>query len=409
VADIDPFIWFSRFMSDIFGLKSATLSRKRKHELEKTDESRKKQLCLAVDEVEAALFRLKQVGRSLSASIPDSTEDVREVVSEEESSCSESVDCYTDEDWDSAMVEDSQGSEFNGSPYIRPCKYGVPCNCETVGDSCDSSNELRNTEYTDLEGRNDSPSSSVCIEEYLMYDREEHRKKAKDIPYTGTPEIQVEPTSTKRPHTWLEDSLPTSSPSYMPPSTPTDNVPPSFNFSSSPTVHLSSSSYVHDQSYSQSPRNANPYSLDSFPSFSPSTSIKQESPPSEPLSSDETLRSDDFGKSPLFIPGKQADSFVISRTPSRSPKHHSQNVEQNMKVKRLLTQYTIAEFQAEAPQDIYLPVLTPTDIELDKSGSTHADGQTEMSHAGDGGKVWDAKVVEWGNDKTVRLIRVEND
>jgi hypothetical protein len=32
-----------------------------------------------------------------------------------------------------------------------------------------------------------------------------------------------------------------------------------------------------------------------------------------------------------------------------------------------------------------------------------------MSHAGDCGKVWDAKVVEWGNDKTVRLIRVEND
>jgi hypothetical protein len=80
-----------------------------------------------------------------------------------------------------------------------------------------------------------------------------------------------------------------------------------------------------------------------------------------------------------------------------------------MKVKRLLRQYTIAEFQSETPQDIYLPTLTPTEIGLDTNGSTHADGQTELSHAGDCGKVWDAKVVEWGNDKTVRLIRVEND
>jgi hypothetical protein len=390
---IDPFRLFRQFIGDLFGLSGTPISRKRKLE-ENTEDSRKKQLCHAVDEVEAALFRLKQVRRSVSASIRESSQELVEDAAEEASDSSEGVK-DSGYYWDGKMIEDSQASEDQDTPCCRPGKYGV-CYC-TDDDNTSEVSEPSTGDPSDdseMEVSDDGDTLSMVLAKW--YD-EVNRD---DIHYSGTPEIPVDARNPERHDPLLEHLQPPSSPSYVPPSNLIDNMSPYYNLSSSVTKRLNSSPYLHDFHDSLSPclRNRNPYSIDTSASLSPSTPVKQETPPTEPLSSVKTLRSENEFSQSLF-PLKRFNSFATSRSPTRQ----SQTEAQLTKVKRFLTEYTIAEFKSEEAEDIYVPNLTRTDMEINNGDEGII---TEMV-SGRKAKVWDAKVVEWGNDKTVRLVRVQ--
>jgi hypothetical protein len=362
-------------------------------EEETTDESRKKQLCLAVDEVEAALFRLKQVRRSVSASILESSQELVEDVAAEASDSSEGVK-DSGYHWDGKMVQDSQASEDENIPCCRPGKYGV-CYCTEVDNSSEMSAPSTSdpSDDSEMEVSDDGDTLSMVLAKW--YDE----VNDDDIQYTGTPEIPVDAPNPDRHDPFLELLQPPSSPSYVPPNL-TGNMSPYYNLSSSVTKRLDSSPYLQDfrDSLSPCPRNLNPYSIDTSASLSPSTPVKQETPPTEPLSSVKSLRSEnEFSQS--LSPLKRFNSFAASRSPTRQ----AQTDAQNTKVKRLLREYTMAEFKSEKTEDIYLPNLTGTHMEISNGGE---DVIMEMVSQGKA-KVWDAKVVEWGDDKTVRLVRVQ--
>jgi len=408
-------------------------SPKRQIEDDDTEHSRKRQLSMAVDEMEAALLRLRGTTAKSPISVIESSmerinhdtngqwkhgEDWTDISDESDG---ELMDYAREIKKDEKSVAEELGIEgkFSTGPFghdkldfasAKP-EFDGQASSELSFDECwtkeRSDKDIGKLEYSrtpesceELKGKVEKMGhcgKSDDTNDKDHVDKFENRFKhtlpskisepeageLRKQSYHGTPEIEGELANTESSLVLFEDDLTPSSQYYQTESS-ADGFSPI-----SPSFYLTAQEI---KRYSESPcpsrppqygsTSTNRFSTDkSNPPFRYLTPIKQESPPNHPLLLNTPI-------APLFA----AELFpenITPRSPARQARLESQN-----RVKRLLHDYN---FASTTDKEIYVPNLTQTKPEEFTA--------TTKQPSDEGTKVWDVRVIEL-DEKTVRLVRI---
>ena len=408
-------------------------SSKRQVEDENTEHLRKRQLSMAVDEMEAALSRLREVTanspiyvvepcqETVCHDTEDREKDWTDVSDESESKV---MECYREFKTEEERVDVEP--EIHGKICMVKCQHDK-LDCSSVGSesinkvTSDSSfdeycaeetgdrdmeeleysrtpesveeeegNKEEKIEYFGMNDETDKNDITNNIDEFVDGSEYAPSSEIPETPeigelekrsYHGSSEIGIESANAECSFSSFEDDS-TSSLFNQSGSSADDFSPVSSSFYAA---------YQEINSSSQSPypspppktisASANELSTDKSNPLRASTSIKEESPPNYPLLLNTPI-------TPRFA----AELFPQNITP-RSPARQAR-LESQQRVKRLLRDYN---FASKTDDEIYLPNLKHTMCK---------ESTTTTARQSDGGtKVWDVKAVDL-DAEMVRLIRV---